>query len=156
MWSPVTFLSHLKCNVNMYLQCDCQWQLNCIWQMFLQCACIVQRSVHAGYMARFDMYSRCTSKRVINLRCTQDVPTCAQCRHIAGTSVNYNSTVIGNHIAGTCWHYISNVTEILLVITSQANVEVTFEMWMKCIWSEHWKNFATKPEMFPTCKHPFP
>ena len=37
-----------------------------------------------------------------NESCTQHVPTCPQCRHIARTSVNHNSTVIGNHIAGTC------------------------------------------------------
>ena len=37
-----------------------------------------------------------------NEPCTQHVPTGPQCRHIARTSVNHNSTVIGNRIAGTC------------------------------------------------------
>ena len=36
-----------------------------------------------------------------NEPCTQHVPTCPQCRHIARTSVNHNSTVNANHIAGT-------------------------------------------------------
>ena len=72
------------------------------------------------------------------LTCTQDVPqnksyiqdvlTSAQCRHILRTLVNHNSTVMGNHIAGTYRRYISNVKEMLLVITLDTNVEVTFEM----------------------------
>ena len=37
-----------------------------------------------------------------NEPCTHHVLTCAQCRHIEKTSVNHNSTVIGDHIAGTC------------------------------------------------------
>ena len=130
--------------------------------MFSQCACIVDRWVHIGYMACFQVHLECTQKQALHSRCTwnkpctQHVPTCAQCRHIERTSVNYNSTVIANHIAGTCWGYIWNVREMLLVITLDANVEVTCEMWMKCIWSEHWKNFLPKPAIFPTCKHLFP
>ena len=27
---------------------------------------------------------------------------------------------------------------------------------MKCIWWEHWKNFLSKTEMYPACKHLFP
>ena len=45
---------------------------------------------------------------------------------------------------------------MLLAITLEANVEVTCQMCMKCIWQKHWKNFLPKTEMFPACKHLFP
>ena len=106
--------------------------------MFLQCACIVHRWVHAGYILNVWFVLRYILSACQNEPCTQHLPTSAYCRHIAGTSVNHNSTVIGNHIAGTCWGYILNVKEMLLLITLDANVEVI----LKCEWNVSGRNIG--------------
>ena len=138
MWLPITVELWLTDVLAMCLHCG---QVGTCW-------------VHGSFSGTSWMYpkTRLTFKMYLKM---SHVHTCPQCKHIARTSVSHNSTVIGNHIAGTCWGYISNVKDVYLVGTLEANVEVTFEIWVKCIWQEYWRNFLPKPEMFPICKYPF-
>ena len=145
MWLPITFSSHLKCNLSMYLQCDCQSQLNCGWQMFSQCACIVHRSVHAEYMAHFQVHLECKPRFWVHSRCTwkramypaytdlctmqahwenicQPKFNCdwqSHCRYMLRLHFKCEGNVIGNHIGCKCWGYIWNVNGIYLVRTSE-------------------------------------
>ena len=150
MWLSITFPSHFKCNLNMCLQCDWQSQLNCGGKCFFNVPALCTGGYMLGtwlifkYILNVRLVFRYIQGVLENKPCTQHAPTCPQCKPIERTSVNHNSTVIGNHIAGTCWGYISNVKEMLLTVTLEANVEVTCEMWMECIWSEHQKNFLPK------------
>ena len=90
--------------------------------MFLQCACIVDRWVHAEYMAHFQVQLECTQKRALHSRCTW--------KWAMYTPV-HNASTLQEHLLATI--------QLLLAITLQAHAEVTFQMWRMCILWEHWK-----------------